>query len=204
MAGTHGGPKRRGRPSGPAGDTRERILASARDLFARNGMAATSVRAVAAAAGVDAALVHHYFGTKKNLFTAAIDIPVDPDVVLERVRAVPLDELGRTIPSVVLPLWEYEAGAGMKAALRSALAGDRIAMFEDFLREIVLAEVARRVDDPPGFGIVRAEFVATQVLGVVVARHIVELEPFASLPLEQIIDTIAPNLQRYLTADLPR
>ena len=77
MTATNAGRRRPGRPAGSS-NTRERILASARDLFARNGIRNTSIRAVAAAAGVDSALVHHYFGTKEQLFAAAIDIPVDP------------------------------------------------------------------------------------------------------------------------------
>ena len=50
---------------------------------------------------------------------------------------------------------------------------------------------------------IRVQFVASQLVGVVMARYILELQPFASLPVEQIAETIAPNLQRYLTGDLP-
>jgi hypothetical protein len=63
--------------------------------------------------------------------------------------------------------------------------------------------VGQRVDSPPGSGIIRIQFVASQLVGVIVARYILELEPFASLPAQQVADTIAPNLQRYLTGDLP-
>lgn len=196
------GRKRPGRPPG-ATDNRERILASARDLFARNGIAKTSIRAVAAGAGVDAALVHHYFGTKENLFTAAVDIPFDPSGVLEVLRTTPTEELGRTIPTLVLGLWESDLGVRLKATLRTAVAGDQGANFGSFLRDVVLNEIAVRLDDPPGTGVLRAELAATQILGVVMARHILELQPFASLPLERVIDTVAPNLQRYLTGELP-
>ena len=71
------------------------------------------------------------------------------------------------------------------------------------MREVIIEEIAARVDSPPGAGIIRAEFVASQMAGVLMARYILELEPFASLPPEQIAQTIAPNLQRYLTGDLP-
>jgi hypothetical protein len=72
-----------------------------------------------------------------------------------------------------------------------------------FLREVVVAEVAARVDDPPGTGILRAEFAATQLMGVAMMRYIVELEPFASLPPDRVAETIAPNLQHYFTGELP-
>jgi AcrR family transcriptional regulator len=194
--------RRPGRPTGPS-DTRERILVSARELFSQNGIGKTSIRAIAADAGVDSALVHHYFGTKEQLFAAAINIPFDPTKILGPLRTAPVEELGRLLPSLVLPLWDSEVGAGLIATLRSAMAGDQINIFRSFLRDVVVTELAARVDEPKGSGVIRAEFVATQILGVAMARHIFELEPIASLPVEQIVDTIAPNLQHYLTGELP-
>jgi AcrR family transcriptional regulator len=196
------GRKKPGRPAGSS-NTRERILDRARDLFARNGIANTSIRAVAAAAGVDSALVHHYFGTKEKLFAAAVHIPIDPMDVIGPLRDVPVEELGRRLPSILLPLWDSEIGAGFIAALRSILAGSEVNLFRTFIQDVIAVEVGERVDDPPGSGIVRIQFVASQLVGVVMARYILQLEPFASLPAQQIADTIAPNLQRYLTGDLP-
>ncbi len=194
--------KRPGRPSGPS-DTRDRILANARELFARNGFDKTSIRAIAAAAGVDAALVHHYYGTKQQLFAAAIRIPIDPMQVIGPMRVAPVDELGLLLPSLLLPLWDSELGSGFLATLRSLLAGSDVALVRSFLQEVVAAEVGSRVDDPPGSGRLRVQFVASQLVGVVMARYILELEPFRSLPVDRIARTIAPNLQHYLTGDLP-
>ncbi|PBA30935.1 TetR family transcriptional regulator [Mycobacterium intracellulare] len=202
MTTTNTGRRRRGRPSGNS-DTRERILASARELFARNGIRNTSIRAVAASAGVDSALVHHYFGTKEQLFAAAVHIPVDPMDVIGPLREVPVEELGYQIPSMLLPLWDSEIGAAFIATLRSILAGSEIHLFRAFIQDVIAVEVGARVDDPPGSGIIRIQFVASQLVGVVMARYILQLEPFASLPAEQVARTIAPNLQRYLTGDLP-
>lgn len=194
--------KRPGRPRG-ASDTRERILVSARELFARNGFDKTSIRAVAAAANVDSALVHHYYGTKEQLFTAAIRIPIDPMTILGPLRETPVEELGYRLPSLVLPLWDSELGAVVIATIRSLLSGADVGLVRTFMREVIIEEIATRVDNPPGAGIIRAEFVASQIAGVLMARYILELEPFASLPAERIAQTIAPNLQRYLTGDLP-
>ncbi|AOS92502.1 TetR/AcrR family transcriptional regulator [Mycobacterium intracellulare] len=202
MTTTNTGRRRRGRPSGNS-DTRERILASARELFARNGIRNTSIRAVAASAGVDSALVHHYFGTKEQLFAAAVHIPVDPMDVIGPLREVPVEELGYQIPSMLLPLWDSEIGAAFIATLRSILAGSEINLFRAFIQDVIAVEVGARVDDPPGSGIIRIQFVASQLVGVVMARYILQLEPFASLPAEQVARAIAPNLQRYLTGDLP-
>jgi AcrR family transcriptional regulator len=194
--------RRPGRPPGTS-DTRDRILASARELFAHNGIDRTSIRAIAAAAGVDSALVHHYFGTKQQLFAAAINLPIDLMTVLGPLREVPVDELGLALPSLLLPLWDSEMGAALVATLRSMLAGSDISLVRSFLQEVITAEVAPRVDNPPGSGRIRVQFVASQLVGVVMARYIIKLEPFASLPPEQIAQTIAPNLQRYLTGELP-
>jgi len=199
---TNAGRKRRGRPAGSS-NTRQRILASARELFARNGISNTSIRAVAAAAGVDSALVHHYFGTKEQLFATAVQIPIDPMDVIGPLREVPVEELGYRLPSILLPLWDSEVGAGFIATLRSILAGSEVNLFRTFIQDVIAVEIGPRVDNPPGSGIVRVQFVASQLVGVVTARYILKLEPFASLPAQQIADTIAPNLQRYLTGDLP-
>lgn len=202
MTATSAGRRRRGRPAGSSG-SRERILVSARELFARNGIRNTSIRAVAAAAGVDSALVHHYFGTKEKLFAAAVHIPIDPMDIIGPLREIPVDELGYRIPSTLLPLWDSEIGAAFIATLRSILAGEEINLFRTFIEDVITVEIGSRVDNPPGSGTIRVQFVASQLVGVVMARYILRLEPFASLPPEQIARTIAPNLQRYLTGDLP-
>lgn len=194
--------KRPGRPSGTS-DTRDRILTNARELFARNGIGKTSIRSIAAAADVDSALVHHYFGTKEQLFAAAVHIPIDPMLVIGPMREAPIDELGLTLPSLLLPLWDSEMGAAFLATLRSLLAGDGVGLIRSFLQDVIAVEIGSRVDEPPGSGRIRVQFVASQLVGVVMARYILELEPFASLPVEQIAETIAPNLQHYLTGELP-
>lgn len=194
--------KRPGRPPG-ASDTRERILVNARELFARNGIDKTSIRAIAAAADVDPALVHHYYGTKTQLFAAAIHIPIDPMQIIAPLRQIPVDEIGYTLPRLLLPLWDSEMGKGFLATLRSILAGSETSLVRSFLQEIIAKEVGSRVDDPPGSGPIRVQFVASQLVGVVIARYILELDPFKSLPVEQIAETIGPNLQRYLTGELP-
>lgn len=177
---------------------------SARELFARNGIGNTSIRSIAADAGVDPALVHHYYGTKTQLFAAAIQIPIDPMAIIGPLREVPVDQIGRVLPSLLLPLWDSESGKGFIATLRSMLAGgSEVSLFRSFLQDVITAEVGSRVDDPPGSGRIRVQYVASQLIGVVMARYILELEPFRSLPVEQIVDTVAPNLQRYLTGDLP-
>jgi AcrR family transcriptional regulator len=202
VADTKTGRRRPGRPAGVS-DTRNRILTSARELFATKGIRDTSIRAVAAGAGVDSALVHHYFGTKEKLFAAAVHIPIDPMDIIGPLREVPIDEIGYRLPSMLLPLWDSELGTGFIAVLRSILAGSEVNLFRTFIEDVIAVEVGPRVDDPPGSGAIRVQFVASQLVGVVMARYILQLQPFATLPADQIARTIAPNLQRYLTGELP-
>jgi hypothetical protein len=123
--------------------------------------------------------------------------------VLGPLRESPVERLGYTLPSVLLPLWDSEAGKGLIATIRSLLAGSEVTLLRFFLQDVIGAEVGTRVDNPPGTGLIRVQFVASQLVGVVMARYILELDPFTSLPVEQIVETIGPNLQRYLTGDLP-
>lgn len=157
---------------------------------------------MAAAAGVDSALVHHYFGTKEQLFAAAVHIPIDPMDVVGPLREVPIEEFGHRLLSILLPLWDSEIGTSFVATLRSILAGSEVNLFRTFIEDVIAVEIGPRVDNPPGSGILRIQLVASQLVGVIMARYILELEPFASLPAQQIVDTMAPNLQRYLTGDL--
>lgn len=195
--------RRPGRPPGTSSDTRERILNSARELFSRNGFASTSVRSIAASAEVDSALVHHYFETKQQLFAAAMQLPVDPMTIIGPLRATPVGELGRALPALLLPLWDSTVGAVLIGALRSVVGQADEGLVRSFFQDIVVVELAAKADKPPGTGVLRAELVASQMLGVAMARYILELEPFASLPAEQIVEIVAPTLQRYLTGDLP-
>lgn len=154
---------------------------------------------------MDPALVHHYFGTKTELFAAAIHIPIDPMSIIRPLREVPVEQIGYVLPTLLLPIWDSEIGKGFIATLRSLLGGSvaDVSMVRSFLQEVIAAEVGSRVDNPPGTGRIRVQFVASQLVGIVMARYILELEPFKSLPVQQVADTIGPNLQRYLTGDLP-
>ena len=123
--------------------------------------------------------------------------------VIGPLQEVPIEQLGSVLPSILLSLWDSEMGKGFIAELRSLLAGNDVTLIRSFLQEVITAEVGSRVDNPPGSGRIRVQFVASQLVGVVMARYILELDPFKSLSVEQIAETIAPNLQRYLTGELP-
>lgn len=193
---------RPGRRPGTSG-ARDAILGAARELFASNGFDKTTIRAVAARAEVDPALVHHYFGTKVDLFTASIALPVDPREVLAPVYAARDDDLGRALATAVLGVWDSPHRDAAVAMFRSEIAGGEGGLIRAFLLEVALEPLIPRIDRPAGTGRLRAELVATQMTGVMLIRYILAFEPLASLPTEQVVEIVGPTLQRYLTGALP-
>lgn len=189
---------RTGRRPGESG-ARGAILDAARGRFASDGYDAATIRGIAHDAGVDPALVHHYFGTKQRLFTAAMDVPFDPAAYLSMVLSGGLDGIGERLARAFLDLWDQPEGGGhLIALLRSAVTQERAAtMVREFLSGAILAPVAAELGRPDAD--LRTDLVASQLLGLVMARAILRLEPLASTDREVVAAAIAPTLQRYLT-----
>ncbi|MDQ1682828.1 MAG: hypothetical protein QOH99_1369, partial [Frankiaceae bacterium] len=140
-----------GRPRRQAGDsdTRASILEAARSLFAQDGYAGTSLRSIARAAGVDAALVHHYFDDKPALFAAALDLPLDPSVIVQALLAGDPAAAGDRLATLYLSLWENDdARPRLLALVRSAATEEAAAaMMRDFLHDGILTHVAAAIGD---------------------------------------------------------
>lgn len=190
------------RPGNP--DTREAILAAARAAFAERGFDGASIRAIATDAGVDPALVYHYFGTKDQLFLAVMNSPIDPRELLPQVFAGDRDRLGERLVRTFLGVWDSPAGAAGVAMLRSGMTNDWTARI---LREFLVSQILRRVlthlDLDPTEAPLRTSLVATQLAGLAMIRYLLKLEPLASAPPETVVAAVAPTIQRYLTGDLP-
>ncbi|MEV5731237.1 MULTISPECIES: TetR/AcrR family transcriptional regulator [Streptomyces] len=196
--------RRRGRPrraeSGAAGDTRDRILAAAREQFSEHGYEKTSVRGIAKAAGVDSALVHHYFGTKEQVFQAAVETVFAPalrapDVIFEG----PADEVGERFARFLFGVWENPVTrTPLLAVLRSAVNNEvAAAVFRRLVTSQLLRRVAGRLDQPDAE--LRAELAAAQLVGVAMMRYVIKLEPLASADMDVIVARVAPVVQRHLT-----
>jgi AcrR family transcriptional regulator len=186
-----------GRRPGPT-ETREKILAEARDLFAEKGYDGASLRAIARAAGVDPALVHHFFGNKEGVFIEAMRFPVDPSVLLPRILSAPRESLGELMVRTFLDVWrDADRRAPMLAMLRSAMTNERAAAL---MREFVASALfgrARQATDASPLGIQAA---AGQMIGLMILRYVLCIEPLASASEDELIELVAPTIQRYLTS----
>ncbi|GGU79669.1 TetR family transcriptional regulator [Streptomyces litmocidini] len=200
---TEPAPRRRGRPSrteeesGPG--ARERILEAARAQFAERGYDKASVRGIAKAAGVDPALVHHYFGTKDEVFAAAIEVSFEPTVVVPAILGGPREAIGERLVRFFIGVWENPASrAPLLAIVRSALTHEAAAkVLRTFVLRRLLERIAAELDVPdPGF---RAELAASHMIGIVIMRYVIQVEPLASADPDRIVEQVAPTLQRYLT-----
>ncbi|MCT9929734.1 TetR family transcriptional regulator [Planotetraspora sp. A-T 1434] len=187
--------RRPGRRPGTA-DTRGEILAAARKVFAEKGFDRATVRGIAREAGVDPALVHHYFDTKEGMFIAAMRLPVDPGTVIPAILAGPREEIGERLVRHILAMTaDPEAREPVVGLLRTAMVNEQaVAMIREFLTRAVLGRVAEALQIPP----IRMEVAFSQMFGVVMMRYILKLEPLASADTEELVEILSPTIQRYL------
>lgn len=189
------------RPGNP--DTREAILTAAREAFAERGFDGAAIRAIATSAGVDPALVHHYFGTKDQLFLAVMNSPVDPSELLPELLAGGTEQLGERLVRVFIDIWDSPAGSAGVALLRSAVTNEWGArLLREFLVTQVLRRILTRLEPDPARAPLRAALVAAQMAGLAVMRYVIKLEPLASAPPQALAQTVGPTIQRYLTGPL--
>lgn len=168
-------------------------------MFGERGYDGASVRAIAAAAEVDPALVHHYFGTKEKLFLAAMDIPFDPSIIADAVTDETSGEgIGERAIRTFLGVWSQPASrAPILALLRSAMQHEAAArLMRQFVTRAILGRVLVAFEGVPN-GALRAEAMVSQLIGLAITRYVVKLEPIASVPDEELVRLIAPVLQRY-------
>jgi AcrR family transcriptional regulator len=184
-------------------DTRQAILAAAKQAFAERGYDKASIRQIATSAGVDPALVHHYFGTKDQLFLAMMEMPIDPAEILPKIVIGGPDGIGERMVRAFLTVWDSPAGISAAALLRSALSHDWSArMLREFVISQVLGRIVRSLDLDPKEAPMRTALTASQMVGLAMARYILKIEPLASAPREKLAAAIGPTVQRYLTGPL--
>jgi len=203
--------RRRARSGRRAGDsgTRAAILDAARRQFGSHGYDSATIRGIAADAGVDPALVHHFYGTKERLFAAAMELPVIPSELITAALA----EGGRTagvstgehLIRSALTLWESSGLLdAFQGLLRSAVTSEQAAaMLREFLTEVILGPVASIAGETdPDSAPFRASLVATQMLGLAMARYVLRFGPVVAATQDELVAAIGPVIDRYLSGNL--
>jgi AcrR family transcriptional regulator len=189
------------RPGNP--DTKETILDSARTRFAGHGFKGTSIRQIAAEAGVDPALVHHYFGSKDQLFLATIAVPIDPHAVIGPVLAAGPEDFGRHLVATLVRVWDSESGTALVAAFRAALSDPKTStLVREFVTSTIFSMLAAVMHLAPDEAQRRASLIGTQMTGLIVGRYLLAFEPIRSMPPADVVAAIGPVVQHYLAGDL--
>ncbi|GED96505.1 TetR/AcrR family transcriptional regulator [Gordonia crocea] len=188
-----------GRRPAQESTAREDILRAAREMFGQAGFNATTLRAIAAKADVDVALIPYYFTNKRGLFVAALALPIDP---VDRIRLVadgPRGELGRRIMQTFVGAWEDEAtGPPLQGFFRSAATDRDVGQaFGGFITDEILPLVTAET----GLSHDTAQVVISLLFGMVTMRYLVEIPAFAALSTDEVIERYAPRMQALIDAD---
>jgi AcrR family transcriptional regulator len=191
-------PAHTGRRPGESG-ARDTILAAARFEFAAGGYDGATIRGIAARAGVDPALVHHYFGAKEQLFEAALEVPVSPATLLPALLADDHDRIGEQVMLRFLTVWEDPANRPVfMAMLRSVVSNEQAA---ELVRRLLVKEVFGPLATALGVpdAELRATLAGSQFIGLALMRYVGRVEPLASADLPTVAAAVGPTIQRYLT-----
>jgi AcrR family transcriptional regulator len=202
-AAAHRRPPHTGRRPGDSG-ARGEILAAARAEFAQGGYDGATIRGIAARAGVDPALVHHYFGAKEQLFETALELPISPATLLPALLADDRERIGEQVVRRFLTAWEDPANRPMfMAMLRSIVSNEQAAeLVRRLLVKEVFAPLATALGVPDAE--LRATLAGSQFVGLALMRYVGRVEPLASADLETVAVAVGPTIQRYLTGTIGR
>ena len=190
------GPGRRtGQP-----ETRQAILDAARARFTAEGFTATTVRAIATDAGVDAAMINYFFGSKQKLFEEALALRANPMTLVPPQLKGSVEGLPRRILTTLLETWDNPEFRSPLLALVTNLSDDPTAnvLLRNFVEEVIGRPIATRLTEsgvPADIATLRAGLMASQLAGLIIARYVVQARPLADLPREVVIDTLAPALE---------
>lgn len=181
--------------------TRRRILAEAATLFAAKSFDGVSMRAIARQADVDPALVHHYFGSKDELFEEVLSQGASPEALFGAVTSRPRENWGTELVREAIKMMESPAGPALRAVMRSGISSHPD-LLRHFVGSRILSHLSEHLEGTAEERAKRAVLVGSQFVGLFVARYLVKVEPLASMPREEVVRSVGPTIQRYLTGSL--
>lgn len=183
--------------------SRQRIIAAARERFMRDGYERATVRGIAADAGVDVAMVYYFFGNKEGLFSASV--LTGPDHPLHQLASLLDDDSDEIGPRLVRRFFErWDVGGSFEPLLTLWRSAAIQPAARQLLHDALAGPMAQRV--AAEFGVsdaeLRVELVASHLMGLAFARYQLKIEPIASTPIEDLVRWVGPTVQRYLTEPL--
>jgi AcrR family transcriptional regulator len=190
---------RTGRRPGDSTRTKAAILEAARTVFALLGYDGTTMRRIAVDAGVDSALISYYFGTKQELFVAVHELPINPSDLALLIDG-PDDEIGERVARFAMTMLATDNSTAVSLMRSSVSSPSATTMLRQFIDRALVDPIAEQIGGPDARK--RVALVVTQILGVLFARHIVHVPELAAATTEDLVDSIGPVLQRYLTEPL--
>ena len=190
-----------GRRSG-ASNTREDIVRAAQKLFAERGYHGATMRAIASEARVDPALIHHFFSSKEGVFSAAIGDFFHVDQIVDKVLQPDGTGVGQKLIRSFMDLWNrQESQDPMLAVVRSAVShADAEALLEDSVVRRTIGQIVEHTASTHQS--LRTTLIGSEIIGLIMMRYVLKIEPLASAPDEVVARAIGPAIDRYLTLDL--
>lgn len=185
--------RRRGSP-----DTKAEILAAARGTFAERGYEGATIRAIASRAGVDPALVMHYFGSKEDLFAAALDVPVSPATMMRSVFDATDGPVGVALVTTMLTVWDRQGDRNpFVGVLRSATGDGPVHdLVREFIHATILESLTRMLEGPDAG--LRAGLIGSQLVGLLVGRYLLELDPLVDASIDELAAHVGPVIDGYV------
>lgn len=189
--------KPRGRRAGRP-DTRAEILDVARDRFLSTGYASTSLRSIAADAGVDVALLSYHFSSKQGLFAASMALPVRPGELIEQALDAPVDQWPGRILRTVVHIWDDpEIGPVLvRTVLATAAEEGGAGGFVEFLETELLGRLRGRLTGRDADA--RATGVLMTIAGLLMTRYVLRVPTTVSASPEEIVRIATPALAIHL------
>lgn len=185
------------RPGNP--DTHSEILSAAREVFGEVGYNRATIRAISQRAGIDPALIYHYFENKAKLYTASISLPFASAEAVYEVFSHDNHDAGRRLAALFFTVWEQEESrSSLLGILRSAMGGEdqAVTAFREYMVETLKERIAPQIEHPDAE--MRALAVSSHLVGLAIIRYVVRVEPLASASIDEVVDLVSPRLQSYL------
>ena len=180
-------------------DVKRAVLEAARGMYARQGYVNTTIKGVAAAAGVAPDLIRRYYDNREELFAAAMRLPIDPATAIAQLLAPGIDGLGERLVRVTLRMLDDPETRDQIAAMvrDGAGAAKAAAPLREFIESVIIDRVAAALRVPDAR--MRVALALSYVLGVAGSRYVLRMEPLASATEDEIVRLVAPAVQAALT-----